>query len=153
MPMMPLLPINSRFSCFLLLILIPLVFAIPSELPRRSCDDRLCFWRPKRSFFNTIRDSVIQKIWNVPEDLRLSSSRQAPHSKGSTPSNLRAQYGDDVVLRFNISSFDELKALADASETLYLDVWEATDFWVDLRLAKEVVSRVHRENAPDNLHL
>ena len=52
---------------------------------------------------------------------------------------LAARYGQDIVLRFNISTADEANALAEASDDLYLDVWEFNDNWVDIRLAKDVV--------------
>ncbi|KAL9106254.1 MAG: hypothetical protein Q9227_008722 [Pyrenula ochraceoflavens] len=58
----------------------------------------------------------------------------------TAPTNFRARYGEDIVLRFNISNDEEIKALAEAADTLYLDVWESTDFWADIRMAKDIVS-------------
>ena len=46
------------------------------------------------------------------------------------------------MLRFKINSEEEAKALADVSDILYLDVWESTNKWVDIRLAKDVVPSV-----------
>ena len=51
-----------------------------------------------------------------------------------------ARYGGDVVLRFRIQTAEEAKALAEASNVLFLDIWEFTTEWVDIRLAKDVVS-------------
>ncbi|KAI7084921.1 hypothetical protein KC356_g6355 [Hortaea werneckii] len=72
------------------------------------------------------------------------------------PPHTFARYGGDVVLRFNISTPDEAKRLADAADTLLLDVWEFTQDWVDIRLAKDIVgpllgllpSSLHSSHAP-----
>ena len=53
-----------------------------------------------------------------------------------------ARYGGDVVLRFRIHQKDEAIALAEAVNVLFLDVWEFNTEWVDIRLAKDVVSRI-----------
>ncbi|MCJ1438907.1 putative metallocarboxypeptidase ecm14 [Xylographa pallens] len=50
-----------------------------------------------------------------------------------------ARYGGDVVLRFRIHQKDEAKALAEAVNVLFLDVWEFNTEWVDIRLAKDVI--------------
>lgn len=60
----------------------------------------------------------------------------------SPPSKLLARYGEDMVLRFNVSTEYEAEKLAEAASTLFLDVWEFNDNWVDIRLAKDVVSAV-----------
>ena len=43
------------------------------------------------------------------------------------------------MLRFNISKDDEAKSLAEAADTLLLDIWEFTDEWVDIRLSTDIV--------------
>ena len=43
------------------------------------------------------------------------------------------------MLRFDIKIEEEAKALADAVNVLFLDVWEFTNDWVDVRLSKDVV--------------
>lgn len=43
------------------------------------------------------------------------------------------------MLRFSISTAEEVKAIAEAAEDLYLDIWGFCDDWVDIRLAKDVV--------------
>lgn len=39
-----------------------------------------------------------------------------------------------MVLRFNLSTPHEEKELAEAADTLFLDVWEFTSNWADIRL-------------------
>ena len=43
------------------------------------------------------------------------------------------------MLRFRLKTDDEVKALAEAIDILYLDVWEVAEEWVDIRIAKDVV--------------
>ncbi|KAH0558533.1 putative metallocarboxypeptidase ecm14 [Trichoglossum hirsutum] len=56
------------------------------------------------------------------------------------PSSRRARYDEDIVLRFNVTSADEAEALAEATAVLFLDIWGSNDGWVDIRLAKDMVS-------------
>ncbi len=43
------------------------------------------------------------------------------------------------MLRFTVTTEDEVKALAEATNILFLDIWEFNDDWVDIRIAKDVV--------------
>ena len=47
-----------------------------------------------------------------------------------------------MVLRFTIQSIDEARALSDAAQVLFLDVWEFNTEWVDIRLSKDVVGSI-----------
>lgn len=99
--------------------------------------------RVPRSSLIRLRDSIIQAIWKVPSPHCSQPFVQTVDNAAQT--NFRARYGGDVVLRFNVSNQDDIKELASAADTLYLDVWESTDEWVDVRLAKQVVSsKCHR---------
>lgn len=53
---------------------------------------------------------------------------------------LRAQYTNEIVLRFNVSTTDEEGALSKAAARLFLDVWAFTDEFVDVRLHADEVS-------------
>ena len=53
---------------------------------------------------------------------------------------LRSRYDGDAVLRFNISTEGEARALANAIDTLFLDTWEFTPEWADIRVSKDIVS-------------
>lgn len=77
----------------------------------------------------------------MPESqCRIKAARQGPAAKASPPQSLLSRYGGDMVLRFNVSSADEAKALAEAIDVLILDVWEFTTDWVDIRLSRDIVS-------------
>ncbi|KAF1935574.1 hypothetical protein EJ02DRAFT_460272 [Clathrospora elynae] len=80
-----------------------------------------------------LSDAIIRKIWRLPEHQK-SLGRE--HVTGD---HIVAQYSEDVVLRFKIRTVEEASALADAADTLFLDVWEFNDDWADLRIAKDVV--------------
>lgn len=54
--------------------------------------------------------------------------------------DIRALYGNEIVLRFNVTTFDEESALAEAAARLFLDVWAFTDDFVDIRLHTDVVA-------------
>ncbi|OAP64374.1 hypothetical protein AYL99_00346 [Fonsecaea erecta] len=90
-----------------------------------------------RGSFRRLRDAIIERIWSIPSrySLKSSSISGAPRA----PENFRARYGGDVVLRFQVKSDDEAKAISEAADILYLDIWEATNEWIDIRVAKEVV--------------
>ena len=84
-----------------------------------------------------LRNAVIERIWSVPS----KSAYNSPPISGpaKAPENFRTRYGGDVVLRFQIETQNEAKAFSEAADVLYLDVWEATNQWVDIRIAKEAV--------------
>lgn len=92
-----------------------------------------------------LRDTAIEAVFGVAPkskeaktpDLGFSGRRRP--SSSQLPATLLAKYGGDVVLRFNISTVEEEAALAQAADTLFLDVWEFTDNWADIRLAEDDV--------------
>ena len=124
---------------------VPLSCAVPTTDPptsrSRSLNDNTIshtstfFSNPLR----TLRDAVIERIWTVPTKSKPKSCHTSP---APVPSNYRARYGNDVVLRFKIKTDDEIKALAEAVDILYLDVWEVAQEWVDIRIAKDMVPSV-----------
>lgn len=113
--------------------------SLPFQIPQytaRSPDER--------QLLTKIRDGIVQYIWGSP------SIRQSVHgnarsklckssSLSTPPPPVLARYGEDVVLRFKIKSPEESKALAVATNALFLDVWEFNSEWADIRLAKDVV--------------
>ena len=96
-----------------------------------------------RGSFARLRDSLIHRIWGVPPRRREHQAKcNHPRPKFSAPANFRSKYSGDVVLRFKITSEEEAKSLAEVSDILYLDVWESTQEWVDIRLARDVIPSV-----------
>ena len=88
-----------------------------------------------------IRDRTIEKVFGLVSKTRGSAITEPQReSIGELPNKLRARYGGDVVLRFNITTSKEESALAEAASTLFLDVWEFTNNWADIRLREEDVS-------------
>lgn len=84
---------------------------------------------------------MIRTIWDVPKSqCQRKAIEDELASKARPPPSLLSRYGGDMVLRFNISSVDEAKALAEAVDVLILDVWEFTMDWADIRLSKDIVS-------------
>lgn len=110
--------------------------SLPFQIPQRS--QQVSDHRP---LITKLRDGIIHVIWGMPSKGRAQpcTTKSSP-ATSSPPSNMLARYGGDVVLRFKVKTAEEAKALAEASNVLFLDVWEFTTEWVDIRLAKDVVS-------------
>ena len=93
-----------------------------------------------KSWLSYARDSLIHTIWPIPPRANFSKANRKDPAIVRPPPTLLARYGGDLVLRFDISSVDEAEALSQAINVLFLDVWEFTTDWVDIRLSKDVVS-------------
>ena len=120
-------------------------FQLPVQLGREQVtpDDHRPSWK-------RLSDGLVRRILRRPKSERRQDVCFKPGWGGAIkpsgpPSGLVARYTGDVVLRFNISSITEAEALAEAINVLFLDVWEARDEWVDLRMSKDVVC--HRDCA------
>ncbi|KAG9231291.1 putative metallocarboxypeptidase ecm14 [Amylocarpus encephaloides] len=92
-----------------------------------------------------LRDTAIEKLFGIPskgskkKGCHASTAAERPLTS-QLPATLLAKYGGDVVLRFNLTTPEEEAALAEAADTLFLDVWEFTSNWADIRLRKDDVS-------------
>lgn len=113
----------------------PSVATLPADSP----------YRPINTFFpllKRLRDSAFG-IFNDHSDREaIYRQRQQERRGPGISSSLSTRYGNDVVLRFNISSIDEERALSKAADTLFLDVWAFANGWADIRLGKDDVSLV-----------
>ena len=95
--------------------------------------DQLSTWR---KFSNRI----IQKILGYPDSVKsLASTSSSRVGDGQPTPRLRTRYSEDLVLRFNYSTADEVWALRDACDVLFLDVWQLGESLVDVRLSKDTV--------------
>jgi extracellular matrix protein 14 len=89
-----------------------------------------------------LSDAIITKVWGLPDTQK--SLRAELGAASGAPSELVARYGNDLVLRFTLTTPAEAAALAEAAEILFLDVWEFNADWVDIRIAKDVVGHLPR---------
>ena len=112
----------------------PLPREIPALPPASLSSTHIHTCRP----WQRIRDSVIELIWGPPPSSVGSHSKQRADTTFLSRS-LLTRYGGDVVFRFRFNNPDEQRALEEASATLYLDVWEATDQWIDIRISTKVL--------------
>ncbi|KAI9049948.1 hypothetical protein LZ554_006095 [Drepanopeziza brunnea f. sp. 'monogermtubi'] len=147
----------------LLLILIALVFcATPSAaVPWAASDNDDHFSNPHRrpGFFprlTWLRDTATQYWWHrAPAATRAETRKSTPSwshpSNSPLPATLLARYGGDVVLRFNLSTAADGGALAEAADTLLLDVWEFNSNWADIRLREDDIPSL-LGLLPDTLH-
>ncbi|KAF4633467.1 hypothetical protein G7Y89_g4645 [Cudoniella acicularis] len=105
----------------------------PSERKLRSVFPQLTW----------LRDTAIEKVFGLPpKATRKGCDKPGSKSRPSSsqlPATLLAKYGGDVVLRFNLTTPQEEDALSEAADTLFLDVWEFTNNWADIRLREDDV--------------
>ncbi|KAK8252398.1 putative metallocarboxypeptidase ECM14 [Phyllosticta capitalensis] len=113
------------------------VFASPQHYDRYSYSPSPA--RDARPPWRKLSDFVIQSLWRTSEHLNTGTPSAPSKGRVAPPPKVLARYGDDMVLRFNLTTEYEARKLADASATLFLDVWEFNDNWVDIRVAKDVV--------------
>ncbi|KAF2763473.1 hypothetical protein EJ05DRAFT_507062 [Pseudovirgaria hyperparasitica] len=92
-----------------------------------------------QSSWRRLSNSIIGRIWQASEvQAPIQNNHRTDKSK-VLPGKLVASYGQDVVLRFSISSAEEAQSLAEASNILFLDVWDFGQTWADIRIAKDVI--------------
>lgn len=88
------------------------------------------------SLFTKICNGLIESIW---PHYKPSTSSKPSKPRPAPPISYHSRYGDDVVLRFKVRTEEEALAFAEAVDTLYLDVWEASEDWADVRISKKVL--------------
>jgi len=66
------------------------------------------------------------------------------------PVQTKSRRGEDLLLRFNVSTPEDVASLAEIASYMYLDVWEYAEDWVDIRMAKDVLPHVLKQ-LPENM--
>lgn len=123
--------------CVVLLLAAGPVTAVPAgtEITTPAPSEQIQFTHQSRRPWTRLRDSVIERIWGISKEKQTCSK---PGSRLPQP-KAWSRYSSDVVLRFELQQPDQVEALSEAIDILLLDVWDSTDEFVDIRLAKEVV--------------
>jgi len=123
------------------LLFLPQVLAVPwARIDKAECiptQQQQSFHYRVFPQLTWLRDTAIEKIWGKP-----GKCGTAPITRSSNvqlPATLLAKYGGDVVLRFNLSTPYEERSLAEAADTLFLDIWEFRNNWADIRLREDDV--------------
>lgn len=104
----------------------------PQLIPQSVAGDE----EDSRRWSTRIRDTVVGKLFGKADR---HGRRREKQKYLSQTSKIISQYDGDVVLRFNLSSPEEARALAEASNILYLDVWSTTKTHADIRMAEAMV--------------
>ncbi|KAF4968563.1 hypothetical protein FZEAL_10371 [Fusarium zealandicum] len=95
-------------------------------------------------FLTKLRDNAVEFIFG---------RHPTKHAKPPPVINqLRAQYANQLVLRFNVTTSHEEGALADAAARLFLDVWAFTQEYVDIRMHADEVGPL-LSLLPKSLHM
>jgi extracellular matrix protein 14 len=81
---------------------------------------------------------LIESVFGAPTDGKGRGIKKVDAGQ-RVPPHLTTRYGDQVVLRFNISTNEKAQSLADAADILMLDVWEFSHEWVDIRLSTDII--------------
>lgn len=133
---------SQTLASLLLLAAAPLATAAPQNQPAYPYDVSNA---PNRTppTWRRLSDAIIRKIWSLPNTQKSLRDDDSSAHEAATEQFV-SRYGDDVVLRFKIRTAEEAKALAEASDILFLDVWEFNDDWADIRVATDVVSSCTR---------
>lgn len=122
-------------------LLCSLVLAVPSPAAyeQHPPDEVLTQSTSRSSPWSTV-SAHFKCIFGFGKATRARISSPDRNTKGRhSPKHAYPTYGEDLLLRFNISTHEESASLAEAADTLLLDVWEFTKNWVDIRLSKETV--------------
>ncbi|OAA66198.1 zinc carboxypeptidase [Cordyceps fumosorosea ARSEF 2679] len=88
---------------------------------------------PLFPFLTKLRDSAVELLFGR------HPTKDAARSTTSIDS-LRNKYANEIVMRFNVTNMEEEKALAEASNRLFLDVWGVSRDYVDIRMPTNQVS-------------
>lgn len=127
---------------------VPLILPIDEDANHsepHSTNKLLTKFKSGPSWTSNVRNRVVERIFGSPPTIAEKRHGRGNHPHGQTQHPLVikptqfSRFANDVVLRFNISSVEEARALAEASEVMFMDVWSATKEHVDIRMDRNVV--------------
>ena len=95
---------------------------------------------PASQIWRQLADKLIRRVWSSSQILVDDEAALSFAGENIVEASVSSRYGGEIVLRFSISTEEEAQALHEASNTLFLDIWEVKENWVDIRLAKDVVN-------------
>ena len=97
------------------------------------------------TWLSRLRSKIIDSIWLFFNPAEVDSRPCVPKLAVTRASrSTLAQFGNQLILRFNISTQAEAKSLAEAVDVLFLDVWASSDSWTDVRVSNDVVRSPNR---------
>jgi extracellular matrix protein 14 len=87
-------------------------------------------WSTAFPHLRRLRDTAVELLFG-------SSSAPKPSSLSSTTwASVQSRFANQAVVRFNVSSREEERALREATDRLFLDIWALTPEYVDVRVRK-----------------
>ena len=131
---------SLRFSLFICFLSFASVLSIPTADPplvnqHAFVVEQASSSHRETTFLTRLCASIIESIW--PHYSETSSKSSRP--QGAPPGGLQSRYSDDVVLRFKIETQEDALAFAEAVDTLFLDVWDTSKDWADVRISQKVL--------------
>ena len=96
----------------------------------------------RRTLTTRVRDKLVETVWPARHDATKDIESREKVDAASLPHNLLKRFGSDKVLRFELENDRQRRAIAEAADTLFLDVWGFTKDWVDIRLSKDTQATV-----------
>ncbi|KAF2767226.1 putative zinc carboxypeptidase [Teratosphaeria nubilosa] len=134
--------INASLLALPVTLLASIVTAVPSPTTDyqelQQPQQRTFHSEPPTPKWREWSSRLVETIFSAPKDCHGKDNKKTDGDK-RVPPFISTRYGEQVVLRFNISKHDEARSLAEAADTLMLDVWEYSQDWVDIRLSTDIV--------------
>ncbi|KAH7362929.1 ECM14 protein [Plectosphaerella cucumerina] len=129
-----------RAACVLAFVALPVAATIPQTIFEQGSSRH----PPLFPLLTWLRDSAVELVFG-------HHPKQTTGPSSEIPIPSPKQYTDEVVLRFNVTSYQQEEAIADAAGRLFLDVWAVTRDFVDIRVQKDKI-RPLLSLLPEPLH-
>ncbi|CEJ94584.1 hypothetical protein VHEMI10104 [[Torrubiella] hemipterigena] len=123
---------KASSSRFLVALFTIFAFAFTATVASQSLHNQAEKDLPDLTWFQRLKDGTLRFLGGKHAD------KQQAH-RAPTLDTLRQRYANEVVLRFNVSSTHEAKALSESSSQLFLDIWSVAEDYIDIRLHTDEV--------------